>query len=149
MRRLILTTLFAAALCPVSAFASEAGSAYTAQSQNGVTVYRGQYPDRNFQVMAALQNQHRQRAEHAALKSQLARQERDLAAQKQDISALQTRLDTREEKTAPRKRSRYGRKYSGNNRFFGRNGFIGNSNFSGATQPLPQPLRRKYTRKHR
>lgn len=148
MRRFILTAVFAAALCPLAVSAGETGSAYTAQSENGVTVYRGHHPEHNFQVMAALQNQHKQRAEHAALKSQMAIQKRELAEQQQDISMLQTRLDAKKEEAAPKRRSRYGRKYSGNNRFFGRNGFIGNSNFSGATQPLPQPQRRKYRRKH-
>ena len=148
MHRLAMTLIFAGLMWPISALAGTPKQTFTATQEKGVTVYRGQTSKHNYRVMAAVQERQKLREEQVQIKSRLAAQERSLRAQQQSLDDVQTRLDQKEAQTRPKRRSRYGRSYVGNNRFFGRNGFIGNSNFSGATQPLPSPYRRKYQRRH-
>ncbi len=127
---------------PASAFA---GSGYEVQHEQGVVVYRGQHPAYNYQAMAAAQAAAQQREQSRQHAAQQRENERALAALKREnaILAMQAKNPVQ---SVPK--SRYGRTYSGNSRFFGPNGFAGNSYFSGASPRIKtrrtHPRRRRY-----
>ncbi len=110
--------------------------AYKASQENGVTVYRGTHPAINFEILAARQKAQETMRETAALQRKISQQKRDLAAQSRRIEALEQQA-LRPAVQKPKRRSRYGRSYYGNNRFFGPNGFAGNRFYSGASPQLP------------
>lgn len=149
MRRLALSIIFAGCLIPPTALAGTAQTSFTTSQEKGVTVYRGQASQHNFNVLAAQQQSRHQRAEQAKVKTRLSVLERKAAEQQRNIDALQAQQVQNMTAATSKRRSRYGRSFIGNNRFFGRNGFIGNSNFAGATQALPRTKRRNIQRKSR
>ena len=148
MRRIAITLIFAGLACPVTALAGTPHAAFTESHEKGVTIYRGQTSKRNYHVMTSLQQGAHLRAEQARLKSRLAIQDRKIAQQQRSIAELKAQQRQLAAQSKPKRRPRYGRSYSGNNPFFGRNGFIGNSNFSGATQVLPRRRRHHHRRKY-
>jgi len=141
MRKILIIAALASLTMAPMAFAGHNGSqsAYTVAHEKGVTVYRGHIAQPNYQAIThrrALTQQAQQKAEALALHN---KQQQALAAQIKTLQALEGRINTLEHtRQRPRTRSRYGygRSYYGNPRFFGTNGFIGNSNFSGATIQL-------------
>ena len=97
----------------------------------------------NFAAMA-------RRAEADAAALELARTQARLATAQQAeasarLSAIEAKqdliLERQKANTRPRRRI-----YYGNPRFFGRNGFIGNRNFAGASVPSNRKIRRKKSR---
>lgn len=128
-------------LAPASALA---GSGYEVQQEQGVVIYRGQHPVSNFQAMAAAQAAAQQREQTRQQAAQQRENERALAALRRENAALAMRAN---KPAQPVTKSRYGRTYSGNNRFFGPNGFAGNSYFSGASPRVK--TRRAHPRRSR
>ena len=110
------------------------GPAFTATQEKGVTVYRRTHPELNFEVLAARQRAMEHMHEKAAFERKVRQQKRELAALQSHIQLLETQQPNVQK---PKRRSRYGRSYYGNNRFFGPNGFVGNRHFSGASPQLP------------
>ena len=105
---------------------------YSASSDQGVVVYRGQTPAVTSHKVRVLQASRDADAKTRRLKAKVKAQRRALNEQRATIERLNHRIEHLEERLEDR-RPRYGRSYYGNNRFFGRNGFIGNSNFNGGT----------------
>lgn len=152
--RLLAIPLFAASLAfPATAMAgnyyshnacqTKAASSMTTSCQSGVTVYRGQPVQYNYAAMQRVSHDQKMAVQASQLEAQLRKQKRKLKSQKKMIAELEERIDGLEEK--PRRRGRYNRVYYGNSRFFGRNGFVGNGNFSGAS---PRARRGRGGRKH-
>lgn len=131
--------LLVGAMLTLSSAPAQAGSCphsahcYTVES--GVNVFRGQHAP----VISRQAIQQKARAE------QKAQAARELAAvnrltaevkrQNAEIAALRTQVNQANQQNTRRKRRRV---YYGNPAFFGRNGFMGNRYFSGATVPLPR-----------
>lgn len=113
-------------------------SSITTEKVGTVSVYRGPAVSYNY-VAAERSRQNDERARMAKKERQADRRARE--AQNSKIDRLEGKIDALSARTEQTKTRRniygYGRSYRGNNRFFGRNGFIGNSNFSGATVRLP------------
>ena len=118
--------------------------------ENGVAVFRGQPSEKNAQYVRHLHTQYVDRREKAALKSQVFEQQRQIRQQAEELERVKMQLQLAQEQARqtkqPQRRSRYGRSYFGNPRFFGPNGFRGNRNFAGATVPTG---RRIYKRRGR
>lgn len=118
-------------------------SGITTEKVGTVSVYRG--PAVSYDYAAA------ERARQNNIRSERARKTRQAnaraqAVQNAKIDRLEGKIDALSARTEQKQTRRniygYGRSYRGNNRFFGRNGFRGNSNFSGATVSLPNRGRR-------
>lgn len=152
MRSIAFMILLAGLSVPGLAYAGASGDAvYKKSVEQGVTVYRAQPSQENAAYVANLHQQYVQRQQKADLKRKIYKQQRQIAAQKKSIAALETRLTKVEaQKTTHtrQRRSRYNRSYYGNPRFFGPNGFRGNSNFSGATVKTNLPPRRGIGRRY-
>lgn len=152
MRCCIGLMVVAGLAMPLTAQAGEpvTGPGFKASIENGITVYRGQPSEENAHYVQHLHNQYLERRQKAALKVRLFEQQRQIAAQAAALAALQQRVTLAEQRAQtqqqPRRRARYGRSYYGNPRFFGSNGFRGNSNFSGGsvqTNIVVHPRRRR------
>ena len=127
MRRLALTLIIAGLTCPAAATAGTHAASFEVAQEHGVTVYRGQASQYNQNALSALQEGHKLRAEQARQAAKLSTVQRTLAAQQRSIDTLEARQSQQDAQSQPKRRARYGRSYIGNNRFFGSNGFIGNS----------------------
>jgi|GEM_PF-3375412 len=118
------------------------GTAISTERVGNVTVYRG--PSVSYDYAGATRARQNNERSKQAQKARRA-QSRTLSAQAAQINRLEGKVDALS--AQPKKQQTlssiygYGRTYRGNNRFFGRNGFIGNSNFSGATVQLPNRSR--------
>lgn len=142
LNRLIKTTLVTGALCAAAPLAMANGSHCCASSpkmtisaKHGVTIYRPaplvDVRAARAQALAEAKIDARTQ-EAAALRAIAAQNTAALESRLAGIEATQRQiLQAQSQRRAPRTR----RVFLGNPRFFGRNGFIGNSNFSGATVP--------------
>jgi len=151
MRSIAVIILLAGLTAPSLAQAGgSSDTVYSKSVEQGVTVYRAKPSQENAAYVKSLHQQYVQRQEKADLKRKIYKQQRQIAAQKKSIANLETRLTKVEaQKTRTRKRgSRYNRSYYGNPRFFGRNGFRGNTNFAGATVQTNLPPRRGIGRRY-
>lgn len=150
MRSIAVMILIAGLSVPSLAHAGTANKTYTKSVEQGVTVYRAQPSQDNAAYVASLHQAYVQREQKADLKRKIYKQQRQISAQKKSIAALETRLTKVEAQktTTQRPTRRYGKSYYGNPRFFGRNGFRGNSNFSGATVQTNLPPRRGIGRRY-
>ena len=123
-------------------------SGITTEKVGTVSVYRGPAVSYNY-AAAERTRQNNIRAERARKTRQANAKAR--AVQNSKIDRLEGKIDALSARTEQKQTRRniygYGRSYRGNNRFFGRNGFRGNSNFSGATVSLPNRGRRNSNRK--
>jgi len=142
--------LFVAAALMFSGVNAQAGScvqsAHCYSHESGVQVIRGQH---NAPVSQAALAHHKhkikmeQRAREIAAANRLTNA---VKAQNSEIAALRTQVSQLGKQRNTRSRRRV---YYGNPRFFGRNGFAGNRNFSGATVQLPRRRHRPRVRPNR
>ncbi len=138
-----VTILALGALLAVSAVPAQAGScsssAHCYSQESGVHVFRGQHApvisQAAFQRQARLEQEARAARELAAVNRLRATVEQQTA----EIAALRNQVN-QAQRPAPRRRRNV---FFGNPRFFGPNGFVGNSNFSGIAVPLPRGPRRR------
>jgi len=148
--RFLAIPLFAASLAfPATAMAgnyyghsacqTKTASSMTTSCQRGVTVYRGQPVQYNYAAIQRASDNKKLAAQASELQVRLRQQKRRLKSQERMIAELEDRIDDLEE---PPRRGRYDQVYYGTPRFFGRNGFIGNGNFSGATTRARRNRRR-------
>lgn len=130
-------------LFPATAYAGH-GSGYTQSHERGIQVYRGHHgPSYSSDALQIVQMRERREAK-AKKAREIARLEQQLAVQTAQIEALERTIDDHKEDSHSRKRRRV---YYGNPAFFGRNGFVGNRNFSGAI--ISPPRRRHHYRPYK
>ena len=110
-----------------------AGPGYSQNQENGVQVFRGSHGPTVSPQAVLLQNQIDQRAAQKKQADALKRLNRKMDAQSQAITGLSQNVQNLERKQETSKRRRV---YYGNPAFFGRNGFIGNRYYGGATIQL-------------
>ncbi len=118
------------------------GTTVTPQRFEGVTVYRGPATAYDYK-RSERKRMHEERLQRADKARQA--KIRSKARQNAKLDRIETKVDALSQKStkSTRNTGRFGRSYRGNSRFFGRNGFIGNSNFSGATIPLGRKFARR------
>lgn len=135
--------LMIGAVLAFSAAPAQAGSCphsahcYTVES--GVNVFRGQHKPVISQQALALQAEQARQAQAARELAAVNRLTHAVERQNAEIAALRSQVSQAGQQNTRRKRRRV---YYGNPAFFGRNGFIGNRFYGGATVPLPPRPRR-------
>lgn len=135
--RVLATFIIVAGLSvsvPAVAGSSAHESGYSVSQERGVTVYRGTQQGISPEALAASRAATQARLAEKSARAANRRAARAIAAQQRshaDLDARISKLETRQNRV--KRRSRYGRSYYGNNRFFGRNGFQGNRYYRGAS----------------
>ncbi len=136
---LLAIFIMAAMGSTTSAFAGSCQyTAHCVSQESGVYVYRGKHAPSISTRAIALQAEQARQAKAARDLAAVNRLKASIDRQNAEIAALRTQVaeGQRVERRRPRRRV-----YYGNPAFFGRNGFVGNRFFSGATVPLPHPQR--------
>lgn len=132
------------------ALPAQAGSCnYTAHcvsQENGVYVYRGQHKPPVSQQALSLHAEQARQARAARELAEVQKLNAAITRQNSEIAALRAQVAEGQRQQTQRPRRRV---YYGNPAFFGRNGFIGNRFFGGATVPLPRSNPPRRSRPHK
>lgn len=141
MRIKVITISALLAFCsvPVAQAGSCPHSAHCYSVESGVNVFRGQHAPVVSQDAIRLEAERARQAQAARELAEVRRLTAAVQQQNNEIAALRNEVSQANQRNTRRQRRRV---YYGNPAFFGRNGFIGNRFFSGATVPLPPRPRR-------